>query len=114
MPSSETLSIASVLTHKYYEGEIPAADYSEEENVVIKQAQKLALKSGDLIKQFKFREAQNTAMGIARIGNKYLADVEPWKLIKTDPEKVKVIMTLAIEIVSMLEETFRPFLPEVN
>lgn len=104
----------AVLTHKYYEGEIPAADFSEEENEVLKQAKKLAVKSGDLIKQFKFREAQNTAMGIARIGNKYLADVEPWKLIKTNPEKVKVIMTLAIELVSVLEETFRPFLPETS
>jgi len=104
----------AVLTHKYYEGEIPTDDYSEEEKEIITQAENLAVKTGVLIKQFKFREAQNTAMGIARIGNKYLADVEPWKLIKTDPEKVKVIMTLAIEIVSMLEVTFRPFLPETS
>jgi len=104
----------AVLTHKYYQGEIPQVQFASEEIDVLGKAKSLAQKSGDLIKQFKFREAQNTAMGIARIGNKYLADVEPWKLYKTDPEQVKVIMALAIEIVSLLEETLKPFLPQTS
>ncbi len=102
----------AVLTHKYYNGEIPKVEYSEEQVALLEKVHELSAKSGELIRQFKFREAQNTAMGLARLGNKYLADVEPWKLIKTAPEKVSSIMKLAVEIVEHLSVTIAPFLPE--
>lgn len=104
----------AVLTHKYYDGVIPTSSFGESEREILIKAEGLLNKSGELIKQYKFREAQSTAMGIARIGNKYLADVEPWKLYKTDPEQVKVIMALAIEIVRVLKQALLPFLPETS
>ena len=64
-----------------------------------------------LLEQFRFRDAQKEAMNLARIGNKYLADAEPWKVIKTDPERVKTILYLSLQLVANLSIAFEPFLP---
>lgn len=64
-----------------------------------------------LIENFRFRDAQKEAMNLARIGNKYLADSEPWKVIKTDPERVKTILNLSLQLVANLAIAFEPFLP---
>ena len=64
-----------------------------------------------LIEEFRFRDAQKEAMNLARIGNKYLADSEPWKVIKTDPERVKTVINLSLQLVANLAIAFEPFLP---
>lgn len=104
----------AVLTHKYYESAIPTVDFSEAEKEILSEAQAFANQSGVLIRKFKFREAQTAAMSIARLGNKYLADNEPWKLIKTEPERVKEIMSCAVEIIKILQEALTPFLPNTS
>ncbi len=103
---------ALVLTQKYYDGKIPAIDTK------IKEYDSIEIQLNDLIKsvnkklsQFQFRDAQNEVMAIARLGNKFLADTEPWKLIKTDEEKVKVILNIALQIAANLSIAFKPFLP---
>lgn len=103
---------AMVLVHKYYEGNVPArgelTDYDRESLNEIKQSIKQLSENLD---NFKFREALKDAMNIARIGNKYLADTEPWKLIKTDAERVKTILNIALQICGNLAIAFEPFLP---
>ena len=64
-----------------------------------------------LLEGFRFRDAQKEAMNLARIGNKYLADSEPWKVIKTDPERVKTVLNLSLQLVANLAIAFEPFLP---
>ena len=64
-----------------------------------------------LLDTFRFRDAQKEAMNLARIGNKYLADAEPWKVIKTDPERVKTILYVSLQLVANLAIAFEPFLP---
>ena len=64
-----------------------------------------------LLEGFKFREAQKEAMNLARIGNKYIADCEPWKVVKTDPERVKTVIYLSLQITANLAIAFEPFLP---
>ena len=63
------------------------------------------------LEQFRFREAIKTAMDLARLGNKYLADTEPWKVIKTDPERVKTILNISLQITANLTLLLDPFLP---
>lgn len=103
---------AMVLVHKYYEGNVPACgeltDYDRESLSEIEQSIKQLSENLD---NFKFREALKDAMNIARIGNKYLADMEPWKLIKTDAERVKTILNIALQICGNLAIAFEPFLP---
>lgn len=103
---------AMVLIHKYYEGNVPACgeltDYDRESLSEIEQSIKQLSENLD---NFKFREALKDAMNIARIGNKYLADTEPWKLIKTDAERVKTILNIALQICGNLAIAFEPFLP---
>lgn len=103
---------AMVLVHKYYEGNVPACgeltDYDRESLSEIEQSIKQLSENLD---NFKFREALKDAMNIARIGNKYLADTEPWKLIKTDAERVKTILNIALQICGNLAIAFEPFLP---
>ncbi len=103
---------ALVLTHKYYNGEVPArgetTDYDQEILSKLKEFPGSIAKS---IEAYRFREAQAEAMNLARMGNKYLADTEPWKLIKTDPERVKTIMNIALQITANLSVVFEPFLP---
>jgi methionyl-tRNA synthetase len=103
---------ALVLTHKYYEGEVPERgelfDYDLE---TIKQLQSYPDLIEDKITQYKFREALAHMMEFARLGNKYLAETEPWKLQKESPERVKTIMNLALQIAANLSIVCEPFLP---
>ena len=102
-----------VLTHKYYEGTVPACGaLSETDKELISEIQRIPTRIAELIYAYKFREAQAEAMNLARIGNKYLADQEPWKLIKTDPERVKTILNLSLQITANLSIVFLPFLPK--
>ena len=102
-----------VLTHKYYEGGVPTCgSLSETDKELISEIQRIPTRIAELIYAYKFREAQAEAMNLARIGNKYLADQEPWKLIKTDPERVKTILNLSLQITANLSIVFLPFLPK--
>lgn len=101
-----------VLTHKYYEGKVPATSaYTKEDLLVLEELAKAPDKIAKSIEQFKFREAISEWMNVARIGNKYLAENEPWKLIKTDEERVKTIMNVALQISCNLAILAEPFLP---
>ncbi len=101
-----------VLTNKYYEGVIPEAKTFTDIDL---QTLELMSKYPDIIsssiKRYRFREALSELMNLARLGNKYLADEEPWKQIKTDPERVKTIMFVALQIASALAVLSEPFLP---
>lgn len=100
------------LTKKYYEGVVPAAgeltDYDRE---TIEEFKGVKTEVERLLEGFRFRDAQKEAMNLARIGNKYLADSEPWKVIKTDPERVKTVLNLSLQLVANLAIAFEPFLP---
>ena len=103
---------ATVLTHKYYNGLVPQpSSFTEEDNEVLQQIKVIVDKTQSLLDNFKFRDSLREAMNLARLGNKYLADSEPWKLIKTDEERVKTIMYVAIQITANLSILFEPFLP---
>lgn len=103
---------ALVLTQKYFEGVVPASgeltDYDKE---VIAEIVNLKSKIVNWLDNFRFRDAQKEAMNLARIGNKYLADTEPWKLAKTDMARVETIMHLSLQIAANLAIAFEPFLP---
>jgi len=101
-----------VLTHKYYDGYVPEPGTLEQEDLdALETMAKLPAKIGQTIENYRFREASQQLMGLARLGNKYLADAEPWKLIKTDPERVKTIMHTALQISSALAILAEPLLP---
>ena len=101
-----------VLTNKYYEGKVPAAGaYTPEDAQIIAQIKEIPNRISKLAYAYKLREAQAEMMQFARIGNKYLADNEPWKLVKTDPERVQTIMHLALQITANLQIACQLFLP---
>ncbi len=103
---------AVVLTHKYFDGKVPALGaLTPEDESTVEALKAFPGKIGGSLDQYKFREAVNHLMDLARLGNKYLADTEPWKLIKTDPERVKTIMNIAIQISGNLAVLSEPFLP---
>ena len=100
------------LTQKYYEGVVPAAgEFTEQDLATIEEFKGVKAEVERLLENFRFRDAQKEAMNLARIGNKYLADAEPWKVIKTDPERVKTILHLSLQLVANLAIAFEPFLP---
>ena len=100
------------LTKKYYDGIVPAAGTLTEYDLeTIREFRGVKEQVEKLIEEFRFRDAQKEAMNLARIGNKYLADSEPWKVIKTDPERVKTVITLSLQVVANLAIAFEPFLP---
>ncbi len=102
----------SVLTHKYYNGVVPKAhNYAQEDEAVLSQLKAYPKVIADSIERYRFREAQSELMNVARAGNKYLADAEPWKLIKSDPERTATIMYVALQIASALAVLSEPFLP---
>lgn len=103
---------AVVLTHKYYGGEVPApgAFLAEDQAVLDAMGQAPNLVA-DNLENFKFRAAQAEMMNLARAGNKYLADTEPWKLVKTNPERVKTIMYLALQVAANTAILANPFIP---
>ena len=101
-----------VLTQKYYEGEVPAAGaLNATDTETLQQLSELTQKIEQSLERYRFREAQQELMNIARLGNKYLADEEPWKLIKTDAERVKTVMYVALQVATALAITSEPFLP---
>jgi len=104
---------ALVLTHKYYDGRIPVpSEIIDKEKEIREEILKIKSDLEKNIENYKFREALKDFMQISRIGNKYLADTEPWKLIKTDPERVKTIMYYSLQlcaISAILGEIFLPF-----
>ncbi len=103
---------ALVLTKKYYDGLVPACgelnDYDRETLAELAKV-KGALEQN--IENYRFREALKEAMNVARIGNKYLADTEPWKVVKSDPERVKTILNIALQITANLSIAIEPFMP---
>ncbi len=103
---------ALVLTGKYFEGRVPACgeltDYDKE---VISQITSYKSQIESLLESFRFRDAQKEAMNLARIGNKYLADTEPWKLAKTDMNRTATVLHIALQIAANLAIAFEPFLP---
>lgn len=103
---------ALVLTQKYYNGVVPAAgELTDYDRATI--AEIPAIKKGleNSIENYRFREALKVAMNLARLGNKYLADSEPWKLAKSDPERVKTILNIALQITANLAIVIEPFMP---
>lgn len=100
------------LTQKYYDGEVPApgqlTDYDQQ---TLDEFRGVKEKLEGLLEAFKFREAQKEAMNLARIGNKYIADSEPWKVVKTDPERVKTVIYISLQLTANLAIAFEPFLP---
>jgi methionyl-tRNA synthetase len=101
-----------VLTNKYYEGIVPAPnDFSEIDEDVLAAVQEFPNTIGKSIERYRFREASQELMNLARLGNKYLADEEPWKVIKLDEERVQTIMYVALQISAALAILAEPFLP---
>jgi methionyl-tRNA synthetase len=101
-----------VLTEKYFCGVVPeAGSFSEQEKEMIKEISVIKKNVELNIENYKFREALKEMMNLARLGNKYLADTEPWSLIKTDEEKVKTILNLSLQITANLAIISEPFLP---
>ena len=103
---------ALVLTHKYFEGKVPVCgELTDYDKATIAEFMDVKAEVEKLLDGFKFREAQKEAMNLARIGNKYLADTEPWKLAKTDMERVGTILNLSLQLAANLAIAFEPFLP---
>lgn len=100
-----------VLTEKYYEGKVPTPTSNYDQNYFAEIINNCKEKTSDLLENFKFRDALAQAMELARFGNKFLADSEPWKLIKTDPEKTKDIIFASLQITSALVNLIEPFMP---
>ena len=101
-----------VLINKYYTGEVPKPDlYTEEDEDIINSIRFIRDKISLTIEKFRFRESNSEMIKIARIGNKYLADTEPWKKIKNNPERTKTILFISIQLVSALAYLSEPFLP---
>ncbi len=101
-----------VLSHKYYDGIVPeAGPLSDEDKQGLQQLQEAPSVIEKSLDRYRFREAAGLLMGVARLGNKYLADHEPWKLIKSDPERVKTIMNVALQLTAGLAYLSEPFLP---
>lgn len=100
------------LTQKYYEGIVPeCGELTETDKATLAEFASVKDNVEKLIEGFKFREAQKEAMNLARIGNKYIADEEPWKVIKTDPERVKTVIYISLQLTANLAIAFEPFLP---
>ena len=100
------------LTQKYYDGVVPAfGELTEYDRQTLDEFKDVKAKVEELLDAFKFRDAQKEAMNLARIGNKYIADSEPWKVVKTDPERVKTIIYISLQLTANLAIAFEPFLP---
>ena len=103
---------ALVLTQKYYGGVVPACgELTEYDQQTIAELSGIKASLEHNIENYRFREALKDAMNFARIGNKYLADSEPWKLIKTDTERVKTILNIALQITASIATAIEPFMP---
>lgn len=103
---------AMVLVHKYFGGKVPARGQLEAiDEAVVEEIRKAVAEETRNLDEFKFREALKSAMNIARAGNKYLADTEPWKVWKTDEARVATILNIALQICANIATAFEPFLP---
>ncbi len=103
---------ALVLTQKYYEGKVPQqGELTAYDKEVLAEMQAIPERISKLVYLYKLRDAQAEAMNLARLGNKYLAELEPWKLIKTDEKRVETIMNIALQITANLSIVLQPFLP---
>ncbi len=103
---------ALVLTQKYYEGKVPEkGELSAYDKEVLAEMKAISQRISKLVYAYKLRDAQAEAMNLARLGNKYLADQEPWKLVKTDEKRVETIMNIALQITANLSIVLQPFLP---
>lgn len=104
---------AVVLTHKFFEGQVPAADeLLEIDQETLQQLAAFPAKIGELIENYRFRDALAEVMNLARLGNKYLADTQPWHLIKTDVVRTGTVLHVALQIAAALVPVLGPFLPE--
>lgn len=100
------------LTQKYYDGVVPVCgELTGYDRETLNEFKDVKQKVEELLDVFKFRDAQKEAMNLARIGNKYIADCEPWKVVKTDPERVKTIIYISLQLTANLAIAFEPFLP---
>ena len=100
------------LTQKYYEGKVPeCGTLTDTDRATLDEFRTVKDRVESLLENFKFRDAQKEAMNLARIGNKYIADEEPWKVIKTDPERVKTVIYISLQLTANLAIAFEPFLP---
>ena len=103
---------ALVLTKKYFDGKVPACgELTDYDKAIVAEFVDVKGKVENLLDQYKFRDAQKEAMELARIGNRYLAETEPWKLAKTDMGRVATILNLSLQLVANLSIVFEPFLP---
>jgi methionyl-tRNA synthetase len=103
---------AIVLTHKYFDGKVPeTTTLSEQDRATLAEISGIVEGVEESLELFRFREAVKRAMDLARLGNKYLADTEPWKVIKTDPDRVKTILNISLQISAKLTLLMDPFLP---
>ncbi len=102
----------TVLTHKYFEGKVPMLmTITEQDQAVIDELATYPAKISSSIENYRFREALGEVMNVARLGNKYLADTEPWKAIKTDEDRVRTILHISLQIAANLEILIEPFMP---
>ena len=103
---------ALVLTKKYYGGRVPACgEMNDYDRATVAELQGIRSELESSIENFRFREALRNAMNFARIGNKYLADTEPWKVVKIDPERVNTILNIALQITANVAVAIEPFMP---
>lgn len=103
---------ALVLTHKYYDGSVPErGELTDYDRDILGELPQIKRNLEENIENYRFREALKEAMNIARLGNKYLADTEPWKLAKTDPERVKTILNVSLQITASIAIAIEPFMP---
>jgi methionyl-tRNA synthetase len=103
---------AIVLTQKYFEGKVPARGaLTDQDRATLAEIKTIGQSVEGSLEQFRFREAIKTGMDLARLGNKYLADTEPWIVIKSDPERVKTILNISLQISANLTLLLDPFLP---
>jgi methionyl-tRNA synthetase len=101
-----------VLTHNYYGGKVPQVEeYSKQDLLLLEEISKIPNNIASSVEGYKFREALAELMNLARAGNKYLADNEPWKLIKTDAKRVQTIMNISLQITAKLAVLMQPFIP---
>jgi methionyl-tRNA synthetase len=102
----------TVLTHKYYDGVVPQpGEFNEIDRKTLAEMAAYPEVIGSSVEKYRFRESQNLLINLARLGNKYLADEEPWKTIKTDEERTKTVMFVALQIATALSVLSEPFLP---
>ncbi|WP_345126389.1 methionine--tRNA ligase [Hymenobacter antarcticus] len=104
---------AAVLTHKFFEGKVPAvSELQDIDRVTLAQAAEFPAKIGELIENYRFRDALAEVLNLARLGNKYLAETQPWHLIKTDVARTGTVLHVALQIAAALAPVLEPFLPD--